>query len=158
MLYKRGYSLPYLKCTSSEEADYVLCKIHEKTCGNHAGARSLAGKVLRAGYYWPTLQKDAYNIVRACEKCQLFTNVQTRPGEMMTPISSPWPFAQWGIDIISPFPIGKKQFNFLIVTIHYFTKWGRSRTSDDDNGGQSHKFCVEKHHLQVWSPTCHNIR
>ena len=122
MLYKRGYSLPYLKCTSSEEADYVLCKIHEKTCGNHAGARSLAGKVLRARYYWPTLQKDAYNIVRACEKCQLFTNVQTRPGEMMTPISSPWPFAQWGIDIMGPFLLGKKQLRFLIVTIDYFTK------------------------------------
>ena len=117
MLYKQGYSLPYLRCTSSEEADYVLREIHEKTCGNHAGARSLAGKVLKAGYYWPTLQKDAYNIVKACDKCQRFTNVQTRPGEMMTPISSPW-----GIDIMGPFLLGKKQLRFLIVTIDYFTK------------------------------------
>jgi len=41
----------------------------------------------------------------------------------MTPISSPWPFAQWGIDIIGPFPPGKKQLKFLIVAIDYFTKW-----------------------------------
>ena len=41
----------------------------------------------------------------------------------MTPISSPWPFAQWGIDIIGSFPLGKKQLRFLIVAIDYFTKW-----------------------------------
>ena len=43
VLYRRGYLLPYLRCASSEEADYVLCKIHKGTCGNHTGARSLAG-------------------------------------------------------------------------------------------------------------------
>ena len=93
VLYRRGYSLPYLRCVSLEEVDYVLREIHEGICGNHAGARSLAGKALRARYYWLTLQKDAYDIVRACDKCQRFTNVQTRPRETMTPISSPWPFA-----------------------------------------------------------------
>ena len=123
MLYKWGYSLLYLRCASSEEADYVLYKIHKGICGNHARARSLAGKALRARYYWPTLQKDAYNIVKACNKCQHFANVHMRSRETMTPISSPWPFAQWGIDIIGPFPLGKKQLRFLIAAINYFTKW-----------------------------------
>ena len=41
----------------------------------------------------------------------------------MTPISSPWLSTQWGIDIIDPFPLGKKQLRFLIITIDYFTKW-----------------------------------
>ena len=40
MLYKRGYSLLYLRCASSEEADYVLCEIHKGICENHAGTRS----------------------------------------------------------------------------------------------------------------------
>ena len=65
VLYRRGYSLPYLRCVSSKEVDYVLCEIHEGIFGNHAGARSLAGKALRAGYYWPTLQKYAYDIIRS---------------------------------------------------------------------------------------------
>ena len=69
MLYRRGYSLLYLRYASLEEADYVLREIHEGICGNYAGARSLAGKALRAGYYWPTIQKDAYDIIRACNKC-----------------------------------------------------------------------------------------
>ncbi|XP_075663340.1 uncharacterized protein LOC142632911 [Castanea sativa] len=75
MLYRRGYSLPYLRCASSEEADYVLREMQEGICGNHARARSLAEKALRAGYYWQTLQKDAYDIIRACDKCQRFANV-----------------------------------------------------------------------------------
>ena len=113
----------------------MLREIHEGIYGNHAGARSLEGKALRVGYYWPTLQKDAYNIVRACDKCQHFANVQTRPKETMTPISSPWPFAQWGIDIVGPFLLGKKQLRFLIVAFDYFTKWVRSRANDNDNRG-----------------------
>ena len=127
MLYRRGYSLPYLRCASSKEADYVPLEIHEGICGNHAGVRSLAGKALRAGYYWPTLQKDAYDIFRACDKYQRFANVQTRPGETITPISSPWPFAQWGIDIMGPFTLGKKQLRFIIVAIDYFTKWVKAK-------------------------------
>ena len=51
MLYRQGYSLLYLRCPNSEEADYVLHEIHEGTCRNHARVRSLAGKALRAGYY-----------------------------------------------------------------------------------------------------------
>ena len=51
VLYRQGYSLPYLRCASLEEEDYVLCEIHERICGNHARPRSLVGKALRAGYY-----------------------------------------------------------------------------------------------------------
>ena len=41
----------------------------------------------------------------------------------MTIITSPWPFAQWGIDIVGPLPQGKKQVKFLLVAIDNFTKW-----------------------------------
>jgi len=51
ILYRRGYSLPYLRCASLEEADYVLHEIHDGNYGNHAGVRSLAGNALKAGYY-----------------------------------------------------------------------------------------------------------
>ena len=36
---------------------------------------------------------------------------------------SPWPFVQWGMDIIGPFAPGKGQCKFLLVGIDYFTKW-----------------------------------
>ena len=41
----------------------------------------------------------------------------------MTPIIAPWPFAQWGLDIMGPLPIAMRQLKFLVVSIDYFTKW-----------------------------------
>ena len=55
VLYKRGFSQPYLRCLAPDEANYVLCEVHEGVCGNHSGAKSLIHKVVRAGYYWPTV-------------------------------------------------------------------------------------------------------
>ena len=50
-LYKRGFFTPILKCIVGKGTDYVLREAHEGVCGNHIGARALAGKVLRQGYY-----------------------------------------------------------------------------------------------------------
>ncbi|CAL8166834.1 unnamed protein product [Prunus armeniaca] len=58
-LYKRGFSLPYLRCLIPKEGTYVLREIHEGICGNHSGAHSLAHKVIRQGYFWPSLHTDA---------------------------------------------------------------------------------------------------
>ena len=35
----------------------------------------------------------------------------------------PWPFAQWGLDIMGSFPTVVRQLKFLVVDIDYFTKW-----------------------------------
>ena len=75
VLYKRGFSCPYLRCLGNEEADYVMGEVHKGICGNHLGSRSLVHKLVRAGYYWPTMQKDAEAYVRACDKCQRFSNI-----------------------------------------------------------------------------------
>ncbi|XP_030941700.1 uncharacterized protein LOC115966646 [Quercus lobata] len=64
VLYKRGFSMPYLKYVDEEEAKYILEEVHGGICGDHAGSRSLANKVVRAGYFWPTMQVDAAEIVR----------------------------------------------------------------------------------------------
>ncbi|GFZ06995.1 hypothetical protein Acr_18g0011650 [Actinidia rufa] len=50
---------PLLRCLRPEEAEYVLREIHEGICGNHSGARSLAKKIIRQGYFWPTMERDA---------------------------------------------------------------------------------------------------
>jgi ribonuclease HI len=123
VLYKRGFSLPYLRCLDKAEAKYVMREVHEGICGNHSGARSLVHKLVRAGYYWPTMQKDAVSYVRACDKCQRFGNLIHSSPETLTPMTAPWPFAQWGLDIMGPLPVGRRQLKFLVVGIYYFTKW-----------------------------------
>ena len=80
-LYKRGFSMPYLKCVDEEEAKYILEEIHEGVCRDHAGPRSLLSKVIRIGYLWPILQVDAKELIKKCDKCQGFGNVQRLPAE-----------------------------------------------------------------------------
>jgi hypothetical protein len=93
-LYKRGFTLPLLKCVSPEEGNYILWEIHEGICGNHSGARVLAHKAVRAGFYWPNMNKDSTAIVQNCDKCQRFANITKQPPEELSSISSPWPFSQ----------------------------------------------------------------
>ena len=92
-LYKRGFSQPYLRCMEEEKANYVLEEVHRGVCGDHMGAKSLIQKIMRAGYFWPTMQQDAVNFMKKCDRCQRYGNVQHLPGEKMTTISSPYPFA-----------------------------------------------------------------
>ncbi|GFY92470.1 hypothetical protein Acr_08g0008660 [Actinidia rufa] len=122
-LYKRSFSGPLLKCLRPEEAEYVLKEIHEGICGNHSGTRSLARKTIRQGYFWLTIERDAATYTKKCDKCQRFATVSHLPHTEIVPISSPWPFAQWGIDILDPLPQAPLQRKFLIVAIDYFTKW-----------------------------------
>jgi len=93
VLYKRGFSRPYLRCLVPEEVDYVMREVHEEVCGNHSGSRSLVHKLIWTGYYWPTMQKDAHTYVKACNKCQRFGNLIRQPTEELTPMTVPWPFA-----------------------------------------------------------------
>ena len=123
VLYKRGYSLPYLRCLAPEEASYVMREINEGICSNHSEASSLALTTIRQGYFWPTMKEDAYKFVQQCDKCQRYSNIPCQPPEQLTLVTSPWPFAQWGIDIIGPMPIGKGQTKFAVVAVDYFTKW-----------------------------------
>ena len=51
ILYKKGFSCPYLRCLSLEEADYVMREVHKGICRNHSGSWSLVQKLIRARYY-----------------------------------------------------------------------------------------------------------
>ena len=110
-LYKRGFFTPFLKCIAGEDTEYVLREVHEGICGNHIGARTLAGKVLRQGYYWPTMLKDATNLVKRCRICQEHAKISRLPAEPLTSVTSPWPFQQWGLDILGPCPLAKASVN-----------------------------------------------
>jgi len=69
-LYKRGYSTPLLKCVSKVEAEYILKELHHGACGIHSGAQTMAKRVLRVGYYWPTLRANCVDFVKRCQNCQ----------------------------------------------------------------------------------------
>ena len=92
VLYKRGFSQPYLRCLALDKSNYVLREVYEGACGNHSEARALVHKVVHAGYYWPTIQADAKAYVKVCDQCQRFSNIPRQPSEYLTSIMVPLPF------------------------------------------------------------------
>ena len=50
-LYRRGYSMPLLKCIAEPDSSNVLREIHEGFCGGHTRGHSLTQKVIRQRYY-----------------------------------------------------------------------------------------------------------
>jgi hypothetical protein len=62
-----------LKCMNPQEAERIIVEFHNSLCGGHHFWKTTAYKILRDGYYWPTLFKDVYRKVRACIKCQRFS-------------------------------------------------------------------------------------
>ncbi|XP_027362630.1 uncharacterized protein LOC113870236 [Abrus precatorius] len=106
-LYRRGILTPMLKCLDDDQASYVMREIHEGICGTHSGERTMAAKILRAGYYWPTLAQDCHVFVRKCIPYQQHGPHLHQHADILRPISSPWPFSIWGMDLIGPFPLAK---------------------------------------------------
>ena len=122
-LYKRSLGGPYLKYLTPEQDQYVLAELHEGICGNHPRGRTLAHRAHTQGYYWPTMKSDATDYVRKCDPCQRMSPILKSPMQDLISISSPWSFAQWGIDIVSSFPTAPAQKKLLLVATDYLSKW-----------------------------------
>jgi len=69
------------RCVPQEEMHIILSFCHNKEVGRHHGPSKTAAKVLQSGFYWPTLYKDAYAYVSACDRCQRTGNI-SRKNEM----------------------------------------------------------------------------
>ena len=107
ILYKKLFTLSYLRCLGLDEAGYALREIHERICGQHLRGHALAHKALRQVYYWSTIKKDTTDFVKKCDKCQRFAKTTHKPPEQLSNIIALWPFTQWGLDILRPFPLVK---------------------------------------------------
>ena len=91
---KATHFMLYLRCLIPNEADYIMREVHEGLCRIHLRARSLVHKLIRAGYYWLTMQKDAHSYIKACDKCQCFSNVVRQLLKPFTLMNAPWPFTK----------------------------------------------------------------
>ena len=96
------------------------------------------------------MQRDMEAYVKTCNKCQRFSNTIRQPSKELTPMMAPWPFFQWGLDIMGPFPTAVRQLKFLIVGSEYFIKWVEDEALSIITEKKYSKFCLEEHHLQVW--------
>jgi len=83
----------------------------------------MTNRILRAGYFWPTMEAYCHTFVKKCIPCQKHGNLIHQKQEQLHAILSLWPFAKWGVDMLDPFSPGIGQVKFHTVAIDYFTKW-----------------------------------
>jgi len=92
--------------------------------GPHMNGFTLEKKILRAGYFWMTMETTCIYFVRRCHQCQILGDlIRVAPNELNV-TNSPWPFATWVKDVIGPIePAASNGHRFILVAIDYFTKW-----------------------------------
>ena len=100
-----------------------MIEIHSGTFGTHLSGQTMAKKILRAGYYWSTMEADCHHS-RTCHKCQVYADKVHIPQVPLNVLTAPWPFAMWGINMIGEIkPTASNGHRFILVAIDYFTKW-----------------------------------
>nr|GEY78129.1 reverse transcriptase domain-containing protein [Tanacetum cinerariifolium] len=109
-------------CVAGKEAIDILNACHSGPTGGHYRANYTAKKVFDSGFYWPTIYKDAFELVKRCDSCQ-------REGKISQRDEMPWNSIQvceifdvWGIDFIGPFPRSKGN-KYILVAVDYLSKW-----------------------------------
>jgi ribonuclease HI len=122
-LYKSRVTEPWLRCITSEKGAELLKEIHSGFCCAHIGTRALAGKAIKQGFDWPTINIDAKNLVRECEACQKTTNQQNLSSMPLHVIPPSWPLQRWGMDLVGALQTAKGNCKFAAMAVYYFTKW-----------------------------------
>ncbi|XP_017984360.1 PREDICTED: uncharacterized protein LOC108663639 [Theobroma cacao] len=100
VLYKRSQDQVLLRCVDATEANKIMEEVHKGTCGAHANGHMLVRQIMRAGYYWLTLESDCINFVRRCHKCQIYADRIHAPSAPLHIFTAHWPFSMWGMDVI----------------------------------------------------------
>nr|GEX01814.1 reverse transcriptase domain-containing protein [Tanacetum cinerariifolium] len=58
------------RCVHGQEAVDILTACHNRPTGGHYCANYTAKKVFDSDFYWPTIYRDAHNLVTRCDACQ----------------------------------------------------------------------------------------
>jgi transposase InsO family protein len=127
ILFRQNFDSVLMRCLEKDEAERVLLELHAGEAGGHFGGETTVYKVLRAGYYWPTLFRDVHALCRKCIICQKASGRLRKPSFPLQPVSVNSPFQQWGLDIIGPInPPSSQQHKYIVTATDYFTRWSEA--------------------------------
>nr|GEU73511.1 reverse transcriptase domain-containing protein [Tanacetum cinerariifolium] len=91
------------QCVHGQEGFDILKAYHEGPTGGHHGANFTAKKVFDASFFWPTIYRDAHDLVKSCDSCQRQGKISQRDEMPQNVIQVCKIFDVWGIDFMGPF-------------------------------------------------------
>eukprot|EP00253_Pinus_taeda_P021895 PITA_21895 len=125
-LYRRGVDSILWCCLTLEKEELVLNDYHNGACGGHLSGLATAQRILRAGYFWPSLFKDFIEVVKRCHPCEIYTRKMRAHPAPLFPVVTVGPFTKWGIDFTTCNPPSTTNHKYIIVAVDYFTKWAEA--------------------------------
>nr|GEX52690.1 hypothetical protein [Tanacetum cinerariifolium] len=105
-----------------QEAIDILKACHNGPTRGQYGASYIAKKIFDSGFYWPSIYKDAFKLVKHCDSCQRQGKVSQRDEMPQNFIQICEIFDVWGIDFMGPFPSSKGN-KYILVAVDYLSKW-----------------------------------
>ena len=64
ILFKTNFDGVLLRCFPNEKSHEILKEMHEGACGGHFSPKVILNRIIKVGYYWPTIFKDSYALIR----------------------------------------------------------------------------------------------
>ncbi|GJU34553.1 reverse transcriptase domain-containing protein [Tanacetum coccineum] len=113
------------RCVHGSETRKILDECHHGPTGGHYGPSITAKKVFDAGFYWPTIFKEAQTLVQNCDGCQCSGSISRRDEMPLNNIQVSEIFDIWGIDFMGPF-LKSHKFEYILVAIDYVSKWAEA--------------------------------
>nr|GFA04495.1 reverse transcriptase domain-containing protein [Tanacetum cinerariifolium] len=110
------------RCVAGQEAVDILTACHSGPIGGHYSANYTAIKVFDSGFYWPTIYKDAFKLVKNYDSCQRQGKFSQKDEMPQNAIQVCEIFDVWGIDFMGPF-LNSKGNKYILVAVDYISKW-----------------------------------
>ncbi|GJV70154.1 reverse transcriptase domain-containing protein [Tanacetum coccineum] len=110
------------RCFYGQEAVDILTACHNRPIGGHHGANYTAKKVFDSGFYWPTIYRDAHDLVTRCDACQHQGKISQRDEMPQNAIQVCEIFDVWGIDFMGPFPSSQGN-KYILMAVDYLSEW-----------------------------------
>ena len=92
------------------------------------------------GYFWPSIFKYFHEAVKKFPPCQLFYPKKRTHPAPLHPIIVVGPFSKWGIDFMHCKPTLVGGHGYIIIAVHYFTKWAEAMPTYVEDGDISALF------------------
>nr|GFA83421.1 reverse transcriptase domain-containing protein [Tanacetum cinerariifolium] len=115
------------RCVHGPEAIDFLKACHYGPTGGHHGSNYTAKKVFDSGIYWPTIYRDAQDLVKTYDVWQRQRKISQRDEMPQNSIQVCEIFNVWGIDFMGPFPSSREN-KYILVAFDYLSKWVEAMT------------------------------
>ncbi|GKE80116.1 reverse transcriptase domain-containing protein [Tanacetum coccineum] len=118
-LFRIGADQVIRRCVFGQEAVDILTGCHNRPTGGHHGTNNTAKK---SSFYWPTIYRDAHDLVTRCDACQRQGKISQKDEMPQNAIQVCEIFDVWGINFMGPFPSSRGN-KYILVAVDYLSKW-----------------------------------